>query len=216
MKIGDRKEFTVAPKGRLSLRHVISKLPTIYSGKKHTGDNRPMTIRAIVDTSGSMQAPFGHRGLGAFMHALGAMHERKEIQLDVWLSGDSSCSHITNFAANNARSIVCSGGNEAIAQTLKHSNKKKPHEDFDAVLVVTDGQIGDGEVNVADFNGLKNAMAVYIPDTFPMNGPMMNRLRKQFPLAICRPDAQTMTAAVCQQVAALRSKNRKTNKPVKR
>ena len=208
MKVGESKQFTVSPKGRISLRHVSSGLPTIYADKKKKGDNRKMKVRAIIDVSGSMQSSYAYRGLGALNHALAEMNEKGEIELDCWLSGDGKYSHIPDMKAAHTRGVVCCSGDENISRTLNISNKFKPHADYDALLIITDGQITDASVKKDDFHAYPNTIACYIPESWPMDAHMLKRMREQFPLAICRPDVSSLTTAVCQHIASLRARRK--------
>lgn len=203
-RVGNHTRFTQAPTGRISVRHVVANLPNIYKKHVHTGNDSPMSIRIIVDTSGSMIGPVGAE-LGGFIEGLCAMHESGRIKLDMWLSGQSSYSHIENPRREDAHFIYCGGGNEFIHGTMKASNAWKPAKDYDAVIVVTDGQITDGSVKRDDFSGQNNTLCVYVPDGGTIQPAILTRMSEQFPHAVYRNDAQSLAGAVAGTLSAWRA-----------
>jgi len=204
-RTGHIERYTQAPKGKVSIRHVIATLPTIYKAKLRTGNDRPMTVRLILDCSGSMGATWGEN-IAAFVHAMIALQDSQRCKIDLWLSGDDT-HHIPNPTVAHVGGIQCNGGSEGIRRTLRQSAKVKAHDSFDAVIVVTDGQITDAAVDLKDFHGMPNGFAVYVPTSWPIPAQIYDTMRKQFPLAICRKDTVSLTTAVANQIKIIRGKN---------
>lgn len=203
-KTGDQVRYTQAPKGRLSMRHVIGSLPSIFRGVKHTGNDSPMNVRVIIDTSGSMGCTMAQE-LGAFVEALFMMHEKGMMKIDLWLSGDGSCSHIPDPKKADAFHITSSGGCESIHHTMVKSNKWKSAKEYDAVLIITDGQITDGSVERSHFSGQDNTFCCYVPVPAPCSPSIINRMKEQFPRAIFRNTAESLSTHVAGALASMRA-----------
>jgi hypothetical protein len=203
-RIGEQVRFTQSPKGRMSIRHVISNLPDIYRDSRKVGSDAPMNIRAIVDTSGSMTETTS-KEIGGFIEALCTMHQNGRIKLDLWLSGNGGNSHIENPRPEDAHYIYTGGGDEFIHGTMKASDKFKPAKEYDAVIVITDGQITDGSVTAECFSGQDNTLCVYVPDHIPCDAGILTRMNEQFPHAICRNDSESLADAVAGELSSWRA-----------
>lgn len=203
-RIGEQVRFTQSPKGRMSIRHVISNLPDIYRDARKTGSDAPMNIRAIVDTSGSMTETTS-KEIGGFIEGLCVMHQNGRIKLDLWLSGNGGNSHIENPRPEDAHYIYTGGGDEFIHGTMKAADRFKSAKEYDAVIVITDGQITDGSVTAECFSGQDNTLCVYVPDRIPCDAGILERMNDQFPHAICRNDSESLADAVAGELSAWRA-----------
>jgi hypothetical protein len=203
-RVGNMTRFTQAPQGRISIRHVVAQLPNIYRKDVKVGDDSPMKIRLIIDTSGSMSSPTA-KELGGFIEGLCAMNESGRVKLDMWLSGNGTNSHIENPRREDAHFLYTGGGNEYIHGTMQDSNNWKPARDYDAVIVVTDGQIGDGSVTREHFSGQNNTLCAYVPDGGSISEEILNRMTEQFPHAIYRNDALSLANAVAGTLSSWRA-----------
>jgi hypothetical protein len=203
-RVGNMTRFTQAPQGRISIRHVVAQLPNIYRKDVKVGDDSPMKIRLIVDTSGSMSDPV-RADLGGVIEGLCAMNESGRVKLDLWLSGNGTNSHIENPRREDAHFLYTGGGSEYIHGTMQDSNNWKPAKDYDAVIVITDGQIGDGSVKREHFSGQNNTLCAYVPSGGAISEDILNRMTEQFPHAIYRNDAISLASAMAGTLSSWRA-----------
>lgn len=202
-RIGDETRFTQSPAPRLDIRHVIGGLPNIFRGVLHSGDDSPMNVRLIIDTSGSMTEPW-RRVLGGVVQGMLRLHEAGQMKIDLWLTGNSRFSHIPEPKEEHAYLVATGGGNEYIAGTLTASNAWKPHTEYDAVLVVTDGQITDGDVSREHLSGQDNCLAVYSTGGEHVPASIIKKMREQFPCAIARHDGSSLCEAIVSELVGMR------------
>jgi hypothetical protein len=104
-------------------------------------------ICLIMDMSGSMMDDFIVHG-SAFILALHQLNRKGVLHVDIWLSGGGRCAKIPATAPDTLFSSLMAGhGYESLGATLQTASADATAAD--TVLVYTDGDITDGDVDCA-------------------------------------------------------------------
>lgn len=132
------------------------------------------------------------------------LHDAGQMKIDLWLSGNGRFSHISEPNESHAHLVYTGGGDEYISGTLRASNKFKAHTEYDAVLVITDGQITDGSVTRSDLSGQDNCLAIYSTGGMHVPSEIIRRMREQFPCAIARDTGASLCEAIVSELVTMR------------
>ena len=168
--------------------------PTATHGKRR--------IVAIFDQSGSMSSDWRDHG-AVFAAALQTLAQRGVVDVDIILTGGHRSAKVPRaFPARLFGRFACSEGCESIDRTL---TKWKPNlVAADTVLIYTDGQLTDGDVNAGHWRsqGVDLIGCTVTPNTDHGAKIVRDALTKYFSRAIMAASGEELATAIVQYIVS--------------
>jgi len=168
--------------------------PTATHGKRR--------IVAIFDQSGSMSHDWREHG-AVFAAALQTLAQRGVVDVDIILTGGHRSAKVPRaFPARLFGRFACSEGCESIDRTL---TKWKPNLlAADTVLIYTDGQLTDGDVNAGHWRsqGVDLIGCTVTPNTDYSAKIVRDALTKYFSRAIMAASGEELATAIVQYIVS--------------